>query len=198
MSYKSTKSHQFKPAYDRDFLVYQFCYLKLIEVAENIHISYYPKVVNQCVENRLLLVSTHQRTLILYYALYRQELQSNHRANDRVRVGVVGFSDRFLNSLFPAFTANHKKLNFDIVGVSDIWKLRRKGGKGSLEEKLGQKIKACVNNEELYRMKDLDAVIISTADFQQERRKAKLKKANRTPEYSVRSISILMILTVNY
>ena len=87
-------------------------------------------------------------------------------ANDRVRVGVVGFSDRFLNSLFPAFTAHHKKLNFDIVGVSDIWKLRREEGQAFLEQKLGHKVKACVNNEELYRMKDLDAVIISTADFQ--------------------------------
>lgn len=87
-------------------------------------------------------------------------------ANDRVRVGVVGFSDRFLNSLFPAFTAHHKKLNFDIVGVSDIWKLRREEGQAFLEQKFGHKVKACVNNEELYRMKDLDAVIISTADFQ--------------------------------
>lgn len=87
-------------------------------------------------------------------------------ANDRVRVGVVGFSDRFLNSLFPAFTAHHKNLNFDIIGVSDIWKLRREEGQAFLEQKLGHKVKACVNNEELYRMKDLDAVIISTADFQ--------------------------------
>jgi len=87
-------------------------------------------------------------------------------ANDRVRVGVVGFSDRFLNSLFPAFTAHHEKLNFDIVGVSDIWKLRREEGQAFLKQKLGHQVKACVNNDELYRMKDLDAVIISTADFQ--------------------------------
>lgn len=87
-------------------------------------------------------------------------------ANDRVRVGVVGFSDRFQNSLFPAFTAHHKKLNFDIVGVSDIWKLRREEGQGFLEQALNHKVKPCLNNEELYQMKDLDAVIISTADFQ--------------------------------
>lgn len=87
-------------------------------------------------------------------------------ANDRVRVGVVGFSDRFKNSLFPAFTAHHTKMNFEIVALSDLWKLRREEGQAFLEKKLNQKIKVCVNNDDLYGMKDLDAVIISTADFQ--------------------------------
>ena len=87
-------------------------------------------------------------------------------ANSRVRIGVVGFSDRFRTSLFPAFLDHYKQLNFDIVAVSDIWKLRREEGQSFLKEKLGHEIKACVNNDELYRTKDLDAVIISTADFQ--------------------------------
>jgi predicted dehydrogenase len=87
-------------------------------------------------------------------------------ANSRVRIGVVGFSDRFRTSLFPAFLDHYKQLNFDIVAVSDIWKLRREEGQSFLKEKLGHEIKACINNDELYRTKDLDAVIISTADFQ--------------------------------
>ena len=87
-------------------------------------------------------------------------------ANDRVRVGVVGFSDRFRHSLLPSFLDHNKELNFDIVAVSDIWKLRREEGQAILKEKLGHDVQACVNNEELYKIKDLDAVIISTADFQ--------------------------------
>lgn len=87
-------------------------------------------------------------------------------ANSRVRVGVVGFSDRFRSSLFPAFLNHYKELNFDIVAVSDIWKLRREEGQSFLKDKLGHDIKACINNDELYRGKDIDAVIISTADFQ--------------------------------
>ncbi|TZF84943.1 Gfo/Idh/MocA family oxidoreductase [Pedobacter sp. BS3] len=87
-------------------------------------------------------------------------------ANDRVQVGVVGFSDRFKTSLFPAFLASNKELNFDIVAVSDIWKYRRELGQAYLKEKMAHEVKACVNNDELYRLKDLDAVIISTADFQ--------------------------------
>ncbi len=87
-------------------------------------------------------------------------------ANDRVRVGAVGFSDRFRQSLFPSFFNHYKELNFDLVAVCDIWKLRREEGQNFLKEKMGHDIQACVNNDELYRIKDLDAVIISTADFQ--------------------------------
>ena len=87
-------------------------------------------------------------------------------ANDRVRVGVVGFSDRFRQSLLPAFLTHQKELNFDIVGVSDIWKLRREAGLAHLREKLGHDIRAYVNNDQLYDSKTTDAVIISTADFQ--------------------------------
>lgn len=87
-------------------------------------------------------------------------------ANDRVRVGVVGFSDRFRGSLLPAFTALHKEHNFDIVGVSDIWRLRRDAATVQIKEKMGHDVKAYRNNDELYASKSVDAVIISTADFQ--------------------------------
>ena len=87
-------------------------------------------------------------------------------SNDRVNVGVVGFSDRFRSSLLPAFLNNHQDTNFDIIAVSDLWNKRREQGKAMLKEKFGHDIQACVNNDELYKIKDLDAVIISTADFQ--------------------------------
>ena len=87
-------------------------------------------------------------------------------ANDRVRLGVVGFSDRFRQSLFPSFMNHHKELNFDIIAVSDLWKIRRQEGQDFLKDQLGHNVQACVNNDELYRIKDLDGVIISTADFQ--------------------------------
>ena len=87
-------------------------------------------------------------------------------ANDRVRLGVVGFSDRFRQSLFPSFMNHHKEMNFDIIAVSDLWKIRRLEGQDFLKDQLGHNVQACVNNDELYRIKDLDGVIISTADFQ--------------------------------
>ena len=87
-------------------------------------------------------------------------------ANDRVNVGVVGYSDRFRQALMPCFLKNHKELNFDIIAVSDIWNRRRAEGKAALESKLGHSVQTCVNNDELYKIKDIDAVMIATADFQ--------------------------------
>ncbi|GAA4304689.1 Gfo/Idh/MocA family oxidoreductase [Compostibacter hankyongensis] len=87
-------------------------------------------------------------------------------ANDRIRVGVVGFSDRHKDAHIPSFMNLYKELNFDLIAVSDIWKKRREEGKAYWEKKIGHAVQACVNNDELYRIKDLDAVFISTADFQ--------------------------------
>ncbi len=86
-------------------------------------------------------------------------------ANDRVRVGVVGFSDRFKDTLFPCFLNHNKELNFDIVALSDLWNYRRNLGADYIKNKIGHGITACKNNDELYALKDLDAVIISTPDF---------------------------------
>ena len=87
-------------------------------------------------------------------------------ANDRVNVAVVGYSDRFKASLLPAFQAHCQKQNFDIIGVSDLWRLRREEAKATLEKRFGHTIKTFVNNDQMYENKDIDAVIISTADFQ--------------------------------
>jgi predicted dehydrogenase len=87
-------------------------------------------------------------------------------ANDRVRVGVVGYSDRHKGAHMPCFMNHYKELNFDIVAVSDIWSKRRDEGVAAWKAKLGHDIVGCRNNEELYDKKLTDAVFISTADFQ--------------------------------
>jgi len=90
-------------------------------------------------------------------------------ANDRVRVGVVGFSDRHRSTHMPCFMNHYKELNFDIVAVSDIWSRRRDEGVAQWKEKMQHDIIGCRNNEELYDKKLADAVFISTADFQHAR-----------------------------
>ena len=87
-------------------------------------------------------------------------------SNDRVRVGVVGFSDRHKDTHMPCFMNHYKELNFDIVAVSDIWSRRREEGAAQWKVKMNHDIVACRNNEELYDKKLADAVFISTADFQ--------------------------------
>ncbi|MGQ9620793.1 MAG: Gfo/Idh/MocA family protein [Bacteroidales bacterium] len=86
-------------------------------------------------------------------------------ANDRVRVGIVGYSDRFRGSLYPAFMSLAKELNFEFTALSDIWRLRREEADKFFKSK-GITLNLYRNNEELYSAKDTDAVIISTADFQ--------------------------------
>jgi predicted dehydrogenase len=88
---------------------------------------------------------------------------------DRVRVGIVGFSDRFRGALAPSFANHSKELNFEFVAVSDLWNRRRDEAQAYLKEKgyiSGDNFAKCRNNEELYDRKDIDAVIVSTADFQ--------------------------------
>ena len=87
-------------------------------------------------------------------------------ANDRIRVGVVGFSDRFRTSLLPAFLDHSKELNFEFVAVSDIWDRRREEGKTQIGKLQGKPIDAVRNNDELYDRKEVDAVMVATADFQ--------------------------------
>jgi predicted dehydrogenase len=87
-------------------------------------------------------------------------------ANDRIRIGIVGFSDRLRTSLLPAFMAQAKEFNCEIVGVSDLWSVRREEAAAWFKAKTGQAIETYRNNEEMYEKAKLDAVIISTADFQ--------------------------------
>ena len=89
-------------------------------------------------------------------------------ANERVRVACVGYSDRFRGSLLPCFLHHNKELNFDLVAVADLWKKRLfENAKPELEKKLGHSVETYSSDVALYEQaKDIDAVIISTADFQ--------------------------------
>jgi predicted dehydrogenase len=101
-------------------------------------------------------------------------------ANDRVRVGVVGCGDRMLGGDIPAFVASQKDMNFELVAVSDIWKHARETGAAKIEKMAGcAKLDTVRNNDELYARKDVDAVIIATADFQHARHGIEAVNAGR-------------------
>jgi predicted dehydrogenase len=99
-------------------------------------------------------------------AFSAKSYSKNIGANDRVRVACVGFSDRHRASHVPPFKALAKGMNFEMVALSDLWNRRRDEGKAFLEKELGGTIQTYRNNEELYSAKGIDAVFISTADFQ--------------------------------
>ena len=86
-------------------------------------------------------------------------------ANDRIRVGIVGYSDRFRQSLYPSFSSLAQEMNFEFTALSDLWSMRREEADKFFKAK-GTTLRLARNNDELYSGKDTDAVIISTADFQ--------------------------------
>ncbi len=87
-------------------------------------------------------------------------------ANDRVNVGVIGCGDRMKQSLIPAFQQHAKELNFQFTAISDLWSRRREEGIAYIQKLTGSTVEAVHNNDELYTHKDVDAVLIATADFQ--------------------------------
>jgi predicted dehydrogenase len=100
-------------------------------------------------------------------------------ANDRVRTAVVGCGDRMRGALIPSFSQHAKEMNFEFVAVSDIWNKRREDGAAYIEKVSGFKVEPVRNNDELYARKDVDAVLIATADFQHARHGAEAVNAGR-------------------
>lgn len=90
-------------------------------------------------------------------------------ANDRVRTAVVGCGDRMKQSLIPAFAEHAKEMNFEFVAVCDIWNRRRDEGKEYIKKVSGFDVEPVANTDLLYARKDVDAVVIATADFQHAR-----------------------------
>ena len=101
-------------------------------------------------------------------------------ANDRVGVGVVGCGDRMKDALIPAFHQNAQDMNFEFVAVSDIWSRRREEGATYIQKVCGcNPVAAVRNNDELYARKDVDAVLVATADFQHALHGVEAVKAGR-------------------
>ncbi len=100
-------------------------------------------------------------------------------ANDRVGVGVIGCGDRMKGALIPAFHLNEKDMNFEFVAVSDIWNRQREEGAAYIQKVCGNSVVPVRNNDELYARKDVDAVLIATADFQHALHGVEAVKAGR-------------------
>jgi predicted dehydrogenase len=91
--------------------------------------------------------------------------KTNGGANDKIRIGLIGFSNRAKDTLIPALMSCADELNFEIVAVSDLWSRRREEAVVYFQSRFQKKIITTRNNDELYDKKLVDAVIISTPDF---------------------------------
>src|SRR5215831_15692202 len=63
-------------------------------------------------------------------------------ANGKVRVAIIGAGDRMMGSLVPAFFAHAEELNFELVAVSDIWKIHREANTAKIQNNAKFKTKA--------------------------------------------------------
>ena len=72
-------------------------------------------------------------------------------ANDRVRVGIVGFSDRCRSALIPSFLKSSAETNFELVAVSDIWSRRREEGAAYIEKLTGKRPALALHGVEAVR-----------------------------------------------
>jgi len=64
------------------------------------------------------------------------------------------------------FRTTQRNSTSEFVAVSDIWNRRRDEGAAYIQKQCGSPIASVRNNDELYARKDIDAVIVATADFQ--------------------------------
>jgi len=86
-------------------------------------------------------------------------------ANDRISVGIVGPGNRG-RSLIAWIERLAVSENVAITAVCDIWHQRREGVADELESRNGRKVRRCRRMDEICELKDVDALVIATPDFQ--------------------------------
>jgi predicted dehydrogenase len=86
-------------------------------------------------------------------------------ANDTIRVGLIGAGGRGTQDMTDCIEYG-SKYNSRVTAVCDIWESRRAAAAKRIREAYGIEPKAYNHIDKLFNDKDIDAVIIATADHQ--------------------------------
>jgi predicted dehydrogenase len=86
-------------------------------------------------------------------------------ANDRVRLGHIGIGNRG-RELASVIAGMKSAQNVEMIAVCDLWKVNRERAANTAQEAYGRAPLSYQYVEEMLGLADLDAVVISTADFQ--------------------------------
>jgi predicted dehydrogenase len=89
-------------------------------------------------------------------------------ANDRIRLAQLGCGDRSHGHVHMAQRAS-EQTPVEMVAVCDLWSLARERRAAQVEKAFGQRPAAFQYHEQLLERKDIDGVMIATADFQHAR-----------------------------
>ena len=85
-------------------------------------------------------------------------------ANDRISLGHIGCGRRGLG--LATIARGLKNRNLEMTAVCDLWKVNREAAAARTESWYGRAPRSFQYMEDLLALKDVDAVLISTADFQ--------------------------------
>ncbi|HKE55972.1 MAG TPA: Gfo/Idh/MocA family oxidoreductase [Pyrinomonadaceae bacterium] len=85
-------------------------------------------------------------------------------ANDRISLGHIGVGRR--GKELDWIVAKLKEKNVEMTAVCDLWKINREAAAAQATKDYGRAPRAFQYMEELLALKDVDAVLVSTADFQ--------------------------------
>jgi predicted dehydrogenase len=85
-------------------------------------------------------------------------------ANDRISLGHIGCGRRGLG--LQTIAKGLKSRNLEMTAVCDLWKVNREAAAARTESWYGRAPRSFQYMEDLLALKDVDAVLISTADFQ--------------------------------
>jgi predicted dehydrogenase len=100
-------------------------------------------------------------------------------ANDRIRIGQIGCSDRSggLRRMLKLSMKNHP--NIELVSLCDIWNVNLHKAAADVKELFGNSPKTYKYSEDLLADSDLDAVMVATGDHQHARVMAEVVRAGK-------------------
>lgn len=86
-------------------------------------------------------------------------------ANDRINIGFLGCGARSRGHRHMV-EMSFKDKNLGVLAVCDLWKNNREKAAADCRKRFGADVKQFQYSEQMLEMKDLDAVMIATGDFQ--------------------------------
>src|SRR5215471_20500755 len=127
-----------------------------------------PEVHDEATRPRPTTGSISRRTLLIGGSTLGATAVSYSRvvgANDRISLGQVGIGrrGRELASVVADLKDRH---NVEMTAVCDLWKVNRERAANTASAAYGRSPRSFQYIEDLLELKDVDAIIISTADFQ--------------------------------
>jgi predicted dehydrogenase len=85
-------------------------------------------------------------------------------ANDRIRIALIGCGERGRNAHLAGIRPHVAAANFEVVAVSDPWRIAREKAAALVKEWFGRDVKQCVSYRDVLAMDDVDAVMIASPD----------------------------------